>query len=98
MITKSTTCEKLDNRELVCIFVGYSGMHRKSAFYFVNLETNQMVHSRDIHWLNKTWEDWHDIKQQHIIQMRNDESDSNEEEVIQSNEIESENVLNEGTN
>ena len=78
------------------MFVGYSSVHPKGTYCFVNLETHRVVHSRDTRWLNKTWGEWQNIKQQHVIQIRNEESDSDDEEIIQLNE--SENVLEESTN
>ncbi len=64
VLTKITTGEKLDNHGLVCIFVGCSGVHPRGTYHFVNLETNRVVHSRDIRWFNKTWGEWHNLKQQ----------------------------------
>ncbi len=44
---------KLDDRGVLCIFVGYSPEHAEGVYRMYNPETGQVRISRDIRWFNK---------------------------------------------
>ena len=49
--TKSNIQGKLRNRGTVCMFVGYSVDHAHDVYRMLNLETNYIINSRDITYL-----------------------------------------------
>ena len=48
---------KLDTRERTGIFVGYADDHAGNVYRFINIQTNQIILSRDIQWLNSFWKE-----------------------------------------
>ena len=48
---------KLDTRGRTGIFVGYADDHAGNVYRFINIETKQIILSRDIQWLNSFWKE-----------------------------------------
>ena len=49
---------KLDTRGRTGIFVGYADDHAGNVYRFINVETTQIILSRDIQWLNSFWKEY----------------------------------------
>jgi len=49
---------KLENKGMECIFVGYAENHTGDVYRLLNLKTDKIVLSRDVVWLNKTFEEY----------------------------------------
>ena len=49
---------KLDTRGRTGIFVGYADDHVGNVYRFINVETKQIILSRDIQWLNSFWKEY----------------------------------------
>ena len=48
----------LDTRGRTGIFVGYADDHAGNVYRFINIETKQIILSRDIQWLNSFWKEY----------------------------------------
>jgi hypothetical protein len=46
---------KIADRENAVMFVGYSNLHEKDVYQFMNIATKKTMFSRDVIWLNKTY-------------------------------------------
>ncbi len=67
------------------MFVGYPGNHAHDVFRLVNLQTNRIVLSRDVQWLNVKWTEHKNIRRSTtIMEEEIDEEDVDEEEENQS--------------
>jgi hypothetical protein len=55
--TKDKIQGKLNNRGMPCMFVGYSVHHAHDAYRMLNIETEMIINSRDIIWLNEMHKD-----------------------------------------
>jgi Reverse transcriptase (RNA-dependent DNA polymerase) len=82
---------KLDDRENVCIFVGYSKNHAKDCYKFMNVDTKGMIFSRDVIWLNKMYGDYIGADKVKVLPTTNpylmnedSDSDNDYEEAVQS--------------
>jgi hypothetical protein len=53
---------KLDDRGLVVIFIGYTEDHAPNVFKFFNMKTRSSLMSRDVIWLNKTFAEYYGIQ------------------------------------
>ena len=49
---------KLDTRIRTGIFVGYADDHAGNVYRFINVETKQIILSRDVQWLNSFWKEY----------------------------------------
>ena len=49
---------KLDTRGRTGIFVGYADDHAGNMYRFINIQTKQIILSRDIQWLNSFWKEY----------------------------------------
>ena len=49
---------KLDTRGRTGSFVGYADDHAGNVYRFINVETKQIILSRDIQWLNSFWKEY----------------------------------------
>ena len=49
---------KLDTRGRTRIFVGYADDLAGNMYRFINIETKQIILSRDIQWLNSFWKEY----------------------------------------
>ncbi len=56
-----------------CLFLGYAESHARGAYCLLNLETNQVILSRDVFFLKKRYGEWAQVKNPAIIDMRDDE-------------------------
>ena len=56
------------NRGRHCLYLGHAINHSKDTFRFLNLDTNRIIRSRDVSWLNKTYGEWKGIKTPHADQ------------------------------
>jgi hypothetical protein len=56
--TKDKIQAKLKNRGTPCMFVGYFVHHASEVFRMLSLDTEMIINSQDIIWLNKKHEEW----------------------------------------
>ena len=73
--TKGTLHNKLENRGRRCIFIGYQMDSARDTYRLLNLETNRIIVSRDVKWLNK----FQNIKQSEENIEENDESNNEDD-------------------
>ena len=79
---------KLDNRGRTGIFVGYADDHAGNMYRFINIQTKQIILSRDIQWLNSFWKEYK--KRRDDSKKLVDESYSHEEDDQTQDESETE--------
>jgi hypothetical protein len=60
--TKEKIQANLTNRGTTCIFVGYTEHHSRDVYRMLNLTTNEIINSREIIWINKTYREWKNNK------------------------------------
>ena len=48
---------KLDTRRRTGIFIGYADDHAGNVYRFINIQTKQIILSRDVQWLNSFWKE-----------------------------------------
>ena len=48
---------KLNDRGMVCIFLGYAKKHAGNVYRMLNVKTNSVIVTRDVYWTNKMWYD-----------------------------------------
>jgi len=78
----STSLTKIESRGRVCMFVGYPGNYAHDVFRLVNLQTNRIVLSRDVQWLNVKWAEHKNIRRNTtIVEEEEDGEEINEEEI-----------------
>ena len=53
---------KLEDRGIPCTFLGYAEDHAGDVFRFMNMNTEQLIMSRDAKWLDKMYGDYKQIK------------------------------------
>ena len=46
---------KIDRRDKISLFVGYSIQHTGDIYRLLNPKTSGVIHSRDVKWIGKTW-------------------------------------------
>jgi hypothetical protein len=73
--TKDKIQGKLNNRGTPCMFVGYSVHHAHDVFRMLNIETEMIINSQDIIWLNEMHKDW--IGRKVKNQLIDDDEDAN---------------------
>jgi hypothetical protein len=56
--TKSNIQSKLKNRGTPCMSVGYTVHYENDVYRMINLDTNSIIQSCDIIWLNEVYYDW----------------------------------------
>ena len=78
---------KLTNRGMPCIFIGYPEDHAPNVYQFLKLDTESMILSRNVIWLNKSYGEYNnlEVKITHITQQE-DSSDEKEYEIIEQDE------------
>jgi hypothetical protein len=69
---------KLDNRGKPALYLGHADSHASDCFQFLNLETNRVIVSRDVTWLNKTYATFKGIDGMFVV----NEEDSEPVDVI----------------
>ena len=81
MKSASKIQSKLDNKGKPCVFVGYpTNNHAGNVYRFFTTDTNRIIHSWDVQWLNMMWKKYAKLKQQ--------ETDSDSEELQNPNTYE----------
>jgi len=83
---------KTKNRGSLCTFVG------TDVYYFHRTETNRIITSRDVRWLNKTWGEYNGTQKKRITEIEvqeRTESETGQPEMnnAESDEDESDNVV-----
>ena len=48
---------KIDPRGKISLFVGYSTQQAGDVYRLLNHKTSSVIHSRDVKWIGKTWQD-----------------------------------------
>ena len=75
---------KLDTRGRTGIFVGYADNHAGNVYRFINIQTKNIILSRDIQWLNSFWKEYKkrkdDSKKLVVVFYSHDEDDQTQEE------------------
>ena len=56
---------KIDPRGKMSLLLGYTTKHAGDVYRFLNMETQRVVHSRDVQWLDKNWAQFYRVPQQH---------------------------------
>ena len=77
---------KLSDRGKPALFLGYLENHAGNTFKFLNLETNKVVLSRDVIWLNKNFAEWKGLKGIHTTKI--DQNDDYEDDEFDNQPIE----------
>jgi hypothetical protein len=72
--TKDKIQGKLNNRGTPCMFVGYSLHHAQDVYRMLNIETEMIINSRNIIWLNEMHRDW--IRRKVKNQLIDDDEDT----------------------
>jgi Reverse transcriptase (RNA-dependent DNA polymerase) len=86
---------KLDDRGIVCTFVGYSDEHPTNTYRFVNLTTNKVMMCRDVFWLQKSWEEYKGLAHTNITHgsvFDHDDDDYDANEFEHNDTIENDNL------
>ena len=75
---------KLADRGRACVYLGIADDHSAQVHRFLNLDTNHIVLSRDVIWLNKSYGDWKGLTVNHVVQTNNNQfnNEDSEEEYI----------------
>ena len=82
--TKAKIQGKLNDRGTACVFVGYPKDHSNDVYRLLNPETNQIINSRDIIWLNKTYGQW--MKSKDSLEKVEDDSSDSELDIVATKE------------
>jgi hypothetical protein len=69
-------CGKLNDRGRPCLLLGRAENHHRDVYRFLNLETEQVIRSRDALWLNQQYGAWRVITKQTTTNI--DDDDNNE--------------------
>jgi hypothetical protein len=72
-------CGKLDDRGRPCLLLGRTENHHQDVYRFLNLETEQVIRSRDDLWLNQQYGVWKGITKQTITNIHDDDDDDDDE-------------------
>ena len=70
---------KLSDKGLKAIFVGYADKHAGNVYHFVNPSTNRIILSRDVKWLSKRYGEENNVKPLFVPTKWDDISDDDEE-------------------
>ena len=74
---------KLSNKGLKAIFVGYAEKHAGNVYRLVNPNTNRIILSRDVKWLSKRYGEEKVVKPSFVVPTKWDEiSDDDDEQTI----------------
>ena len=79
---------KLSNKGLKAIFVGYANKHAGNVYRFVNPNTNRIILSRDVKWLSKRYGEEKNVKPLFVPTKWDDISDDDEETIKESEDEE----------
>ena len=70
---------KLEPKGRTCMMLGYAENHSGAVYRLLNLETNKIVLSRDVQWMEKMWDEHMKVKR--ILPLQDYQEDDEEEEV-----------------
>ena len=73
---------KLSNKGLKAIFVGYANKHAGNVYRFVNPNTNRIILSRDVKWLSKRYGEEKNVKPLYVVPEKWDDISDDDEETI----------------
>ena len=76
----NTYKSKLEPRGRICMMLGYAENHSGEVYRLLNIETNKIVLSRDVQWLNKMWGEYMNVKRVVPLQDYQEEIEDDEEE------------------
>ena len=79
---------KLSDKGLKAIFVGYANKHAGNVYRFVNPNTNRIILSRDVKWLSKRYGEEKNVKPLFVPTKWDDISDDDEETIKESEDEE----------
>jgi hypothetical protein len=69
---------KLNDRGTLGLFVGYPDNHAKDAYRIFNMKAKQIIKSRDLVWLNLSYENWNTSKNNNIQPQNNEDTSDTE--------------------
>jgi hypothetical protein len=72
---KRKMCGKLDDRGRPCLLLGRAENHHRDVYRFLNLETERIIQSRDVLWLNQQYGVWKGITKQNVTNINDDDED-----------------------
>ena len=78
---------KLKNRGVVAMFVGYSDKHASKVYRFLKLDTNRIIMSRDVTWLNKMYGDYNKKNEENELEIEIDVDEETDKFKKDSDEI-----------
>jgi hypothetical protein len=84
---------KLADRGVNCVFLGYARDHAPNVYRMLNLETNNVILTRDIVWLNKFYGEFMGITKTTVYKIDLDEEDpepKNQVEIVRLDEVDEE--------
>jgi len=78
---------KLSDKGLKAIFVGYADKHAGNVYHFMNPNTNRIIVSRDVKWLSKRYGEEKSVKPSFVVPTKwddisNDDEKENDEQTI----------------
>jgi len=79
---------KLSDKGLKVIFVGYADKHAGNVFHFMNPNTNRIILSRDVKWLSKRYGEEKNVKLLFVPTKWDDISNDDEETIKESEDEE----------
>jgi len=62
IVKELNVTNKLSDRGMKAIFVGYADKHAGNVYRFINLNTNKIILSRDVKWLERKYGDEKNVK------------------------------------
>ena len=75
---KKKLYSKLEDKGIVCLFLGYAEDHPEDTYRMLNLETKKVIITRDVKWLNKMHNKIRNEKR--IVNIQNEDPESSGEE------------------
>ena len=64
IVTKTENIQnKLNNKGIIAMFVGYASNHANDVYRMYNIETKGIITTRDVRWLNKNYHEWKNEKE-----------------------------------
>jgi hypothetical protein len=66
---------KLDDWGRPCLLLGHAENHHRDVYRFLNLETERIIRSRDVLWLNQQYGVWKGITKQNVTNINDDDED-----------------------
>ena len=76
---KKKLYSKLEDKGIVCLFLGYAEDHPEDTYRMLNLETKKVIITRDVKWLNKTYNKRSNEKRIVVVQHEDPKSSKEKE-------------------